>query len=1210
MTLSIPHHHVAKPTEAQKDAGNYRKAHVRIHSLDVTIENPKGSTRAGKDADGKAWRVSMPAHYGYIRQTSGADADHVDCYIGPNPKSDRVYIVNQVDAKTKTFDEHKCMLGYSSRNSALKDYVNAFSDGKGRDRMGGCVEMSIDQFKTWVKSHSTKAPARSRYDSGGAVYPYDGTSVLQSHPMAPPSRADFLRSEKDTRLWNDTVRRSLFLHYAPSPYNGAIVPEPSAIKNAFANIVSDRPEAWNAVTQQLARKGNTSVPEPQEPSLSDTSKGIGEFLGSAPQAVTFPARALRGDVPMWDYDPEQKRSVPSARGISEAHNLVGWTMVGGGAATKPKGSAGVFAGREAAERLAAKGETGGAAGVLGNRELDKLGYYSQALEQAKLLPNKASADQVLATLRNAGVKQGEIDATGLGKFLEGKPQVSRDDVVSYLRDNRVRPQEVQYLSDKPAPLDTEALNGAAQHYYGENYDALGADSQRLLRQELGMADRSETKWSSFSLSHSNPTYRESLLHLPAGPKVAPQPIIRRRNDGTYSWKIESRTGSDGGIAPTEASAREIGERRAQSMRPFDAPTDFRSNHWSEPNVIAHMRTSMVKDAQGRNVFHLDELQSDWGQRLRDGGVRDEAKIAELSKRIDDLTAQHHQNHATFPRNKDGFIESSHAAQYDKTLEDIRLAQAEFHNAQAATSGGHPLVNTTDQWVNTSLRRALRQAAEADADALAIPSGRTIQKYGMGADEAGNAYAYDKMYPKKLRSIIQKFDKNVQGEFVSQLMDQSGAAIPRSAGHTVFPLSPEVRKRILDEGMPLFSGTSTPTGVAGIGQSDRDAVKHIIERWGVEPTTAYPKMRSVYPYDGTSVLNSLETHGNRALAPVGDEIKEWAPPKWQDQAGDWLSQKLMDHGMTRNAAVSDANRISSLLGFIPPIAAHDGGVDIGEGYRSGDYGQMGAGAIGVAGAALPFAGRALSRGAAAEAKTMPMAPTPWGNTDAFLNKIRAAPQPYVHPLNVPEAPPAGYDDGGAVIERSKFTGELSDPALRQRLAALAYRETGGQGQQAQQAFLETVFNRAAARGKTIAETISGRDGYYPNVSLQPVTASKLNGISPLIDTVMAGSNLSNGATGNASGSVGFNGGQATYAVNGERFGREGPDLSWTVPYNALGGRDAQPADVTTSSSKNSSQSPIASVLQRISVSPVSTDTDGNVTWSDGTMQGLFNSQFMR
>jgi hypothetical protein len=82
------------PTEAQKTAGNYQKGHISIHGLDVTIENPKGSFRTGVH-NGKPWRFTMPADYGYIRGTTGADGDHVDCFLGPDEKAERVFVIDQ-----------------------------------------------------------------------------------------------------------------------------------------------------------------------------------------------------------------------------------------------------------------------------------------------------------------------------------------------------------------------------------------------------------------------------------------------------------------------------------------------------------------------------------------------------------------------------------------------------------------------------------------------------------------------------------------------------------------------------------------------------------------------------------------------------------------------------------------------------------------------------------------------------------------------------------------------------------------------------------------------------------------------------------------------------------------------------------------------------------------------------------------------------------
>lgn len=157
---------VLAPTEAQKEAGNYKKDHGRIHGLDIAIENRKGSKRSGTDKGGKPWSVTMPAHYGYIKGTEGADGDHVDCYLGPHLDSDRVFVINQLNADTGAFDEHKCMLGFRSADEAKFTYRRGFSGGKGDQRLGSMKEMSIDQFKAWLKDGSQKKPARA---SGGRI---------------------------------------------------------------------------------------------------------------------------------------------------------------------------------------------------------------------------------------------------------------------------------------------------------------------------------------------------------------------------------------------------------------------------------------------------------------------------------------------------------------------------------------------------------------------------------------------------------------------------------------------------------------------------------------------------------------------------------------------------------------------------------------------------------------------------------------------------------------------------------------------------------------------------------------------------------------------------------------------------------------------------------------------------------------------------------
>lgn len=156
------------PTEAQKEAGNYAKGTVEWNGLHVAIENPKGSERRGvmkgEGGDNRPWSVTMQDHYGYIKRTKGADGDQVDVFMGPNPKSDKVWVIDQQDFNGK-FDEHKAMLGFESQADALQAYDRAFSDGRGFERVKDMQSMSVDEFKEWVKSDKPRKAAKASIDS-------------------------------------------------------------------------------------------------------------------------------------------------------------------------------------------------------------------------------------------------------------------------------------------------------------------------------------------------------------------------------------------------------------------------------------------------------------------------------------------------------------------------------------------------------------------------------------------------------------------------------------------------------------------------------------------------------------------------------------------------------------------------------------------------------------------------------------------------------------------------------------------------------------------------------------------------------------------------------------------------------------------------------------------------------------------------------------
>lgn len=145
------------PSDAQKESGNYKKGHIKFGGYDYTIENPKGSTRSGKDADGKEWKVTMHDTYGYIRGKFGKDGDHLDMFIKDKADLDNwngdVFVVDQVNPDG-SFDEHKLMYGYDSMDDAKKAYLANYSDGW--QGLGNITGVSKDEFDKWLDTSNRK----------------------------------------------------------------------------------------------------------------------------------------------------------------------------------------------------------------------------------------------------------------------------------------------------------------------------------------------------------------------------------------------------------------------------------------------------------------------------------------------------------------------------------------------------------------------------------------------------------------------------------------------------------------------------------------------------------------------------------------------------------------------------------------------------------------------------------------------------------------------------------------------------------------------------------------------------------------------------------------------------------------------------------------------------------------------------------------------
>lgn len=262
-----------EPSDAQKEAGNYAKGYIRVQGLDITVENPRGSDRAGKRPDGSEWRHTMSDHYGYIKRTEGADGEQVDAYIGPNPEAARIYVVDQLDQQSGGFDEHKVMMGFDSQDAAVAAYRSNFDAGW---KVGPVRDMSVDEFKAWLKEGDTTKP------------------VNESAPAASEAPKKKLRGVLAKKYQAETQARAEY--FTP----GNVVRSYGANYDRVISYNPTESGSWTVTVRSVRKEGDTWVDVPGEserthmtaPDARDMKRGPAGRIATqgAPTADEFPLK--------------------------------------------------------------------------------------------------------------------------------------------------------------------------------------------------------------------------------------------------------------------------------------------------------------------------------------------------------------------------------------------------------------------------------------------------------------------------------------------------------------------------------------------------------------------------------------------------------------------------------------------------------------------------------------------------------------------------------------------------------------------------------------------------------------------------------------------------------------------------------------------------------------------------------------------------------
>ena len=198
-------------TEEEKQSGDYPKGVVEVQGMSIAIENPKGSTRSGVDADGNEWSTEMQDTYGYFEGTAGADTDDIDVFVGEHPLSDKVFIVDQVK-EDGSFDEHKVMFGYESSEDAREAYLRNYEDGW--QGLGSITQVGVEDFRRWVEADKTRDKAFTEYikvqDSMGKCDKKHGQKV-QDDEYFRDAKGTTIMLEDRVRVLNPTTNNTDFI---------------------------------------------------------------------------------------------------------------------------------------------------------------------------------------------------------------------------------------------------------------------------------------------------------------------------------------------------------------------------------------------------------------------------------------------------------------------------------------------------------------------------------------------------------------------------------------------------------------------------------------------------------------------------------------------------------------------------------------------------------------------------------------------------------------------------------------------------------------------------------------------------------------------------------------------------------------------------------------------------------------------------------------
>ena len=350
-------------------------------------------------------------------------------------------------------------------------------------------------------------------------------------------------------------------------------------------------------------------------------------------------------------------------------------------------------------------------------------------ENHKPIPVKRRTPEQVEAQRKRILEKLEGEISGLEQQIEDakkeKGKVTKAEVLEYLKQNNVRVEEVvlgegavdegvirdtarlyigeaittQAKNDKEKELGLELLeewhdnpDDAVKEGNLENYleGYLGTDIFDYIddAKEDIYGEEATTKFKEYQLPGGK-NYKELLLTLPIDKYFSFDEYLK-----AYRKRFPK---SDS----TDSEVRKFFEQGARlNIQPLKE--SYNTPHWDHPNVIAHIRFS-EREAGGKKVLHVEEIQSDWISDIRKKGIE------RTTYNITHKTEEGLQS-KEFKTRKEA----------EKFLPTVEASTA---GIREITTGSVPPAPWTKTYYLKAMQRMVRYASENGFDAIAWNPGK-------------------------------------------------------------------------------------------------------------------------------------------------------------------------------------------------------------------------------------------------------------------------------------------------------------------------------------------------------------------------------------------------------------------------------------------------------------------------------------------------------